>query len=123
MARRGYTSAHVARQFDRAWFAERDVILALDAQNAADLRLLAPDPASRAKVRMLGAYAAGNGPLDPRESGDDEAVAVPDPYGGTDDDFDRALALIEAACAGFVRHLLEVGPEALRDRPAHPGRW
>jgi protein-tyrosine phosphatase len=108
LARHGYRSAHVARQFDPAWFAERDLVLALDAQNAADLRRLAPDSAARAKVMMLGAYVAGS------EALDDDAVSVPDPYGGTDPDFDAALGLIERACAGFVARLVEVGPDVMR---------
>jgi protein-tyrosine phosphatase len=114
LARRGYRSAHVARQFEPGWFAERDLVLALDAQNAADLRRLAPDVHARGKVVMLGAFAGGeNYGIRGADPVDELAVSVPDPYGGTDDDFDSALALIERACAGFVAYVREVGAGAL----------
>ena len=104
MANRGYATAHAARKFDPSWFADRDLILALDSDNARDLRQLAPDASSRAKVRMLGSYAARAG------TGADAAAvelaqSVPDPYGGSDEEFARTLDLIEAACDGLVAAL------------------
>jgi protein-tyrosine phosphatase len=45
LARRGYDgSAHRARRIQPSWFAQRDLILAMDLSNLAALRALAPDP-------------------------------------------------------------------------------
>jgi protein-tyrosine phosphatase len=93
LRRAGYDGdAHRARQFDRTWFDERDLVLALDEANLADLRLLAPDEQARARVRLLRSF-------DPH-AGDDRAV--PDPYWGDDTDFDDVLALVERSVAGLV---------------------
>ena len=43
LTRRGYDGeAHRARQFDRSWLPELDLVLAMDAGNLRDLRALAP---------------------------------------------------------------------------------
>ena len=57
LADHGYDgSSHRAREFDRAWFAERDLILVADRTHLDILRRWAPDEASRAKVRLLREY-------------------------------------------------------------------
>src|ERR1035441_7496116 len=49
LARRGYDgSAHRARLFDPAWFPGRDLVLAMDRRNLAQLRRMAPDAGSSA---------------------------------------------------------------------------
>jgi protein-tyrosine phosphatase len=96
LSRAGYDGEeHRARQFDRAWFAERDLVLALDQANLADLRRLAPDDAARSRVRLLRSF-------DPTATGD---LAVPDPYWGGDADFDEVLAVVERAVDGLVAAL------------------
>jgi protein-tyrosine phosphatase len=98
LAEHGYDGApHRAREFDRAWFAERDLILVADRGHERELRGWAPDEASRAKIRLLRSY-------------DDEAVAagrleVDDPWYGGPADFERCLVEVERACAGLVSHL------------------
>ena len=53
----GISSAgHSARQFQPAWFAERDLILALDVGHFDALCAAAPDEAARVKVRMLRSF-------------------------------------------------------------------
>ena len=42
-----------ARQFRAGDFDRVDLVVAMDVQNAADLRALAPDEAAAAKVRLL----------------------------------------------------------------------
>jgi protein-tyrosine phosphatase len=106
LARRGYATDHTARQFDAAWYPERDLVLALDTSNARDLRRIAPDAESADKVRMLGAFADDAA----RAAGDDypgdrEEWAVPDPYGLPDEAFEHALDLVERAAEGFVAAL------------------
>ena len=86
LARRGHDgSAHRARQIDASWLPSRDLFLAMDHRNLADLRRMADQagvPATR--VRLFGA-AGGLGP-------DQD---IPDPYGGEADDFATALGLIQ----------------------------
>jgi protein-tyrosine phosphatase len=97
LGRHGYPTRHVAKQFGRADFAHRDLVLALDRSNLRDLRRLAPTPDDAAKVRLLRSF-------DPGAAGDGD-LEVPDPYYGGDDGFDTVLAMIEAACDGLVAHL------------------
>ena len=102
--RRGIPMANAAKQFTRRDFARYDLVLAMDAQNADDLRAIAPDAAARAKVRLLRSFAPG---VDP--SGD---MAVPDPYFGGDDGFTTVFDMIDAACAGLLEHLRAAAPPA-----------
>jgi protein-tyrosine phosphatase len=93
LARGGYDGeAHRARQFDRSWLAERDLILAMDAANLRDLRAQAPAPAA-GRIRLFGEIAALGG------------QDVPDPYYGTAADFARVLALLETGMAHLVAQL------------------
>ncbi|WP_116947708.1 low molecular weight protein-tyrosine-phosphatase [Jiangella endophytica] len=92
-------SDHRARQFRREWFADVDLVLALDRDNFADLSTLAPDDDARAKVQLLRSY-------DPdAEAGDD--TEVPDPYYGDAAAFERVLLMIERASDGFVTAVSE----------------
>lgn len=94
LRRRGWSAAgHRARQLTAADVSAADLVLCADRGNLADVRRLAPGQGD--KVRLLRSF-------DPA-SGTDQAV--PDPWGGDDADFDRSLALIEAACRGLVDQL------------------
>ena len=95
LERRGYESAHTARQFDPAWFGESDLVVALDRSNLRDLRRLARNDASGAAIRLLMEFDPVAGVSD-----------VPDPYHGDDADFDAVLEQIETACGGLV-HFIE----------------
>jgi protein-tyrosine phosphatase len=91
-ARRALTGR--GRQVSPADFDSADLLLAMDAQNAADLRDAAPDDAGRAKVRLLRSYdpaSAGSGDLD-----------VPDPYTGGEEGFALVLDQVQAACEGLL---------------------
>jgi protein-tyrosine phosphatase len=89
----GYDAdGHVAKQFDPAWFAERDLIVAMDGKNAQALRWLAPEE-HRDKVVRLRSF-------DPASRGGD--LDVPDPYYGGPDGFREVIALVEAGCAGLL---------------------
>ena len=58
LERRGYDgSAHRARQFDASWLAGRDLVLAMDASNFANLRLLARGDA-KDRILLFGDVAA-----------------------------------------------------------------
>jgi protein-tyrosine phosphatase len=102
LARRGYpVPPHVARQFQAADFAGRDLVIALDAGHLAklgQLARLADDPADAAASLSL------------LRSHDPAAVAageleVADPYYDGEAEFETALTQIEAACAGLARLL------------------
>ena len=57
LADHGYDgSRHRAREFERAWFADRDLILVADRTHLDTLRHWAPDAESRDKIRLLREY-------------------------------------------------------------------
>lgn len=92
--RRGYDlSGLSAREVTEEDFRTFDHILAMDAQNAEDLKRLAADGA-KAQVSLILSHAP--------DAGTDE---VPDPYHGGPDDFEAALDLIELAADGFLSRL------------------
>lgn len=97
--RRGIAMGGTARQFEVDDFARLDLILAMDHQNAAELRRQAPDDAARAKVRLLREF-------DPSGVG---AEPVPDPYYGGEDGFVDVFDMVEAACRGLLDHLRSEG--------------
>jgi protein-tyrosine phosphatase len=97
LARRGYDgSAHRARQFSPSWFESRDLILAMDSSNLADLRR-ACDPAQKSRVRLFTSAGSLTGVTD-----------IPDPYGGDAADFDHVLTLLETAAPVIAAQLVAV---------------
>lgn len=88
-------STHVARQFDPDWFADRDLIVAMDNKNAQSLRWLARDGDEHKIVRLRS--------FDPASRGGD--LDVPDPYYGGPAGFDDVLAMVEAACDGLLDYV------------------
>ena len=86
----GYdASRHRARQYDAA--EEADLLLAMDAQNLADVVASSPD---RSRVMLFRDF-------DPRDPGGD----VPDPYYGGDSGFEEVLAMVERTAASIVAEL------------------
>ncbi len=120
LAGRGYDgSAHRARQFQPSWLARRDLILAMDARNLADLRRMARDSAGSGRddppepprdqddgrIRLFG-EAGGL-----TEAGDGD---IPDPWGGGAGEFGHVLDLLGAAApviAARLARLLEPNAE------------
>lgn len=106
LARRGYDgSSHRARQFEATWLAKRDIVLAMDLHNLADLRRMADSRRASGtdNVRLFGEV-----------GGLGERAAIPDPYGGPSEDFDHVLDLLETAAPVLVSQLVQ----ALPPRPA-----
>jgi len=105
LARRGYDgSAHRGRQLTPSWLAERDLFLAMDASNLADLRRMAGSAvrADGARIRLFGEV----GGLSGAHGGE-----IPDPYGGSADEYGYVLDLLSTAAPVIVGRLTELlGP-------------
>lgn len=99
---RGIAMGGRARQFDVSDFERLDLVLAMDEQNASDLRALAPDDGAHAKVRLLREF-------DPAALADGE-LSVPDPYYGGPEGFTRVFAMVDAAALGLLAHLRDGVP-------------
>lgn len=92
---RGVPLPSRARQWIASDFARFDLILAMDADNRADLLQLAPDQEARDKVLLLRSF-------DPEAPPD---APVPDPYYGGPEGFEEVFDVCEAACRGLLAHL------------------
>lgn len=96
LAAHGYDgSAHVARQIEPDWFADRDLVVVMDGKNLQSVRWIAPAQEAHKIVRLRS--------FDPASRGGD--LDVPDPYYGDADGFERVLRLVEAGCDGLLAHL------------------
>jgi protein-tyrosine phosphatase len=93
--RAGVVVGGQARQFRRADFERFDYVLAMDRSNLEALLALSPDAAARSKLHLLRSFE----PASPPEA------SVPDPYYGTDTDFDDVVAICLAACAPLLERL------------------
>jgi low molecular weight protein-tyrosine phosphatase len=100
LERRGYDgAAHRARQVDASWLAERDLFLAMDSSNLANLRALAEEDGTadaRPRIRLFGDVTGLDG------------ADVPDPWGGSPDEFARVLEMLETGMARLVAQLRSV---------------
>lgn len=89
----GYPSAHVAAQVGPEHL-DADLLLAMDAGHARELRRLVDD---HSRIRLFRSF-------DPAAAGD---LDVPDPYYGGIDGFLVVLAMIEAATPGLIEWVKE----------------
>lgn len=95
------SETHRARKFDPTWYAERDLILALDVDHYEDLRLEAPDAESRSRVRMLREF-------DPSTAGTPVSeLGIYDPWYGDRADFEATWQMVHDAVPGIVQYVLE----------------
>ena len=94
LARRGHDgSAHRARQFGPSWLPRRDLILAMDARNLADLRRMAKGQDAE-RIRLFSEV-----------SGLTETRDIPDPWGGGPEEFGHVLDLLGAAAPVIAARL------------------
>ncbi|MBT2513667.1 low molecular weight phosphotyrosine protein phosphatase [Arthrobacter sp. ISL-30] len=100
---------HVAREWRRDWFQDRDLILALDVDHYGWLREAAPDDESREKVRMLRSFDPAVAEKDVLDQG------IEDPWYGGHTDFDNSWQLIRASVPGIMEHA-KAELEARRNR-------
>lgn len=94
---RGYNLTHRSRPVEQSDFATHDMIVAMDENNAHDLKWMARTDITNRLV-MMGDYLDQTNPH----------TYVPDPYYGGPEDFELALDLVEEACANL---LLEIKKE------------
>lgn len=99
-ARAGLQVTGRARRINRADFGRFDVIVVMDQANLRDVISLAPTIEDRARVRLFRTF-------DPETSSEE----VPDPYGGPDEGYDRAIEQISAAADGLIQTLGSGGVE------------
>lgn len=93
-ARRGYSIGDLrARWLQPEDLARFDYAMAMDRLQLAAMRLNAPGPLTE-RSQMLLKYVAVLGVREIR-----------DPFGGTTQDYERALDLIECGCAGLLEHI------------------
>jgi low molecular weight protein-tyrosine phosphatase len=99
LARRGYRGdGHTARQIQRSWLADRDLVLAMDASNLRALRQMAGRAGiETARLRLLRSFDPASPP----------GAEIPDPYLGDEQAFARVLGLIETAAKGLADRLAE----------------
>jgi protein-tyrosine phosphatase len=96
LERGGYDAdRHRARQFAPDWFDRRDLVLAMDERNLANLRRMAPGGGLEAgRVGLFGSYG--------------DVGAIPDPYVGADDGFTYVLTLVERAADQLTAELADL---------------
>jgi protein-tyrosine phosphatase len=100
LAEAGYDgSDHRARRFDARWFAERDLVIALDAGHLKVLQSWADHAGTDTEIRLLRSF-------DPKLRDAQAAeLDVADPYYEGRKAFARVLRQVERACAGLLEHV------------------
>ncbi len=108
LSRRGYDGAgHRARQFEPSWLERYDLVAAMDADNLARLRRMAPDREAADRAVLFLSFDPARAP-----SGDDPEV--PDPYGGGPEEYALVFDLVLPAARGLADQLAKL----LADPPA-----
>ena len=92
----GYRFDHRARQITKADFDLFDHIVVMDRDNLRAVNSLAPNAAARAKGKLMANYLRHH----------DNYDVVPDPYYGTDRDFELVIELLEDACEGLMEEMI-----------------
>ena len=97
----GLEYAHTAQQFTPTDFERFDLVLGMDYDNVRDLRGMAPDALLAGNVRIFRSF----DPALMHLPEDDPALETPDPYYGTQSDFDAVLTMLEPASTGIIDHV------------------
>lgn len=93
----GYDATrHIARTFTTDWYAENDLLLAMDESNYADMAELARTVADAERLRMFRSF-------DPQSSDGDREV--PDPWFGGDEGFREVMEMIDRTADAIVEQI------------------
>lgn len=95
--RHGYDFNSRARQFSPKDFDHYDIIVAMDEQNASDIKSMARSPYDLRKIRLMAQYLRHH-PMHRH---------IPDPYYGGNEQFELVIELLEDACKGLFDCLQE----------------
>jgi protein-tyrosine phosphatase len=105
LGRRGYDgSAHRARQIDASWLPRRDLFLAMDSRNLADLRRMA-GVGEHDRIQLFGDVGNVGDVGGLSGAGDRD---IPDPYGGDAAEFGYVLDLLRGAAPVIAARLAEL---------------
>lgn len=97
LAGAGYDpTGQIAERFTIDWYAENDLLLAMDESNYADMAELAPSVAALDRLRMFRSF-------DPEATRHD--LEVPDPWYGGDAGFRLVLEMVERTTDNLVAQL------------------
>ena len=95
-AKNGVDVNHVCRQFSNADLANFDMIVAMDKSNYFSILNLKNASANAHKIFLMREF-------DSRGTGED----VPDPYSGTERDFQEVFEILDRSTDGLIEYLLE----------------
>lgn len=93
-ARRGYRLDSISRPVRLSDFYDFDLLIGMDDRNVEDLKRMAPDLETAAKIRRMTEYSRSR-----------LYDYVPDPYYGGASGFELVLDLLEDACEGLLASL------------------
>ena len=88
---RGYNITSLSRKISKEDFYNFDLIIGMDDRNIQDLKKLAPDLESSAKIHRMSEYLSTH-----------TYDHIPDPYYGGAEGFELVLDLLEDACSGLL---------------------
>lgn len=90
----GITIQHIGQQFDITDFKEFDLILPMDESNRDNLLRLRGADKFRDKIKLMRTF-------DTENRGED----VPDPYSGSEKDFQEVFEILDRSMKGFIEYL------------------
>lgn len=93
-ARRGYRLDSISRPVRASDFYDFDLVIGMDNRNVADLKRMAPDLETSAKIHQMTEYSRTR-----------LSDYIPDPYYGGASGFEWVLDLLEDACEGLLASL------------------
>jgi protein-tyrosine phosphatase len=98
-ARHGLKYSGRARRVTQADIESFDLIIAMDQSNYADLRAMFNSPDDHTKLHLLREF-------DPEKG---HNLAVPDPYYGGEDGFERTYQIVERSVRGLIQAIQDGG--------------
>lgn len=96
--RHGYKLTHRSRPISLNDFEKFDLIAAMDESNYQRLARLSDQKRHVSKIVMMADYLRQQPP---------SVKTIPDPYYGTEEDFERTVLLLEDACNGLFESLMQ----------------